>query len=145
VPDNLTYRNVESLLAMVPGNGNAPSRTVTLPAGTRPGFLLALADLVHQTVEHRTAPKTGTDFRGVRHVYNGRCHTLRLRSLARLATSRIGGRTFRDVVRGQFENVNEATGVRTRFDMTYGARGAIAEVPIHLAYQPAGDSRSNSF
>jgi hypothetical protein len=59
----LTYRNVESLLAMVPGNGNAPSRTVTLPADTRPGFLLALADLVHQTVEHRTAPKTGTDFR----------------------------------------------------------------------------------
>jgi hypothetical protein len=107
-----------------------------LRAADRIGSGARPADLVHQTVEHRTAPKTGTDFRGIRYVYNGRFHTLRLRSLARLTTSRIGGRTFGDVVRSQFAAVNEATGVRTRFEITYGASGALAEVPIHIAYQP---------
>jgi hypothetical protein len=136
VQNDLTYRDVESLLAMLRGSGDAPTRIVTLPAGTRPGFLLALADLIHQSIENRTAPTAGTGSRGVRYVYNGRFHSLRLRSLESLATARIGGRTFSDVVRGRFETVNEATGDRTRFEITYGASGALAEVPIHIAYQP---------
>jgi hypothetical protein len=136
VQNDLTYRDLESLLAMVPGSGDSPGRAVAMPAGTRPGFLLAVADLMHRSIENRTAAMTGTDSHGVRYVYNGRFHTLRFRSLERLATSRIGGRTFSDVVRGQFETVNEATGGRTRFEITYGASGALAEVPIHIAYQP---------
>jgi hypothetical protein len=120
----------------VRGSGNSPTRTVTLPAGIRPGFLLAVADLIHQSVENRTPPATATGSGGVRYVYNGNLYTLRLRSLESLATSRIGGRTFSDVVRGQFETANEATGDRTRFEITYGASGALAEVPIHIAYQP---------
>jgi hypothetical protein len=136
VQNDLTYRDVESLLAMVRGSGNSPTRTVTLPAGIRPGFLLAVADLIHQSIETRTPPPTATGSGGVRYVYNGNVYTLRLRSLESLATSRIGGRTFSDVVRGQFETANEATGDRTRFEITYGASGALAEVPIHIAYQP---------
>jgi hypothetical protein len=136
VQNDLTYRDVESLLAIVPGTGNSPARTVTLPAGTRPGFLLAVADLMHRSIENRTAATSGTSSRGVRYVYNGRLHTLRLRSLDWLPTSRIGGRIFSDVARGQFETVNEATGARTRFEITYGASGSLAEVPIHIAYQP---------
>ena len=136
VQNDLTYRDVESLLAMVSGSGNSPTRTVTLPAGTRPGFLVAVADLIHQSIENRTAPTTGAGSRGIRYVYNGHFHTLRLRSLESLATSRIGGRTFSDVVRGRFETANETTGNRTRFEITYGASGALAEVPIHIAYQP---------
>ena len=50
--------------------------------------------------------------------------------------SRSGGRTFNDVVRGRFETLNEATSDRTRFEITYGARGELAEVPIHIVYQP---------
>jgi hypothetical protein len=69
-------------------------------------------------------------------VYNGLFHKLELRSLESMATSRIGGRPFDDVVRGRFETVNEATGDRTSFGITYGASGALAEVPIHIAYQP---------
>jgi hypothetical protein len=136
VQQDLTYRDVESLLAMVPGSGNSPARTLTLPAGTRPGFLVAVADLIHQSIENRTAATTEAGSRGIRYVYNEHFHTLRLRSLESLATSRIGGRTFSDVVRGRFENTNEATGDRTRFEITYGASGALAEVPIHIAYQP---------
>jgi hypothetical protein len=136
VQNDLTYRDVESLLAMVPGSGNSPTRTVTLPAGTRPGFLLAVTDLIHQSIENRTTLTTATGSPGARYVYNGDVYTLRLRSLESLATSQIGGRTFSDVVRGQFETTNESTGNRTRFEITYGASGALAEVPIHLAYQP---------
>jgi hypothetical protein len=136
VQNDLTYRDLESLLAMVPDRGNSPTRTLTLPAGTRPGFLVAVADLIHQSIESRTAPTTGAGSHGIRYVYNGSFYTLRLRSLESLATSRIGGRTFSDVVRGRFETANEATGNRTRFEITYGASGALAEVPIHIVYRP---------
>ena len=121
---------------MVPSSGNSPTQTVTLPASTRPGFLLAVADLIHQSIENRTVPSTATGSRGVRYVYNGYFYTVSLRSLESLARLPIGGRTFSDVVRGQFETTNEATGDRTRFEITYGASGALAEVPIHIAYQP---------
>jgi hypothetical protein len=134
VQHDLTYRDVESLLAIVPPSG--PMRTVVLPAGTRPGFLLAVAELIHQSIESRTTSTTDARSCGVRYVYNGQFHRLELRPLESLATSRIGGRTFNDVVRGRFETVNEATGDRTRFEITYGASGALAEVPIHIAYQP---------
>jgi hypothetical protein len=133
---DVTYRDVESLLAMVPTSGNPPTRTVVLPAGTRPGFLIAVAELIHQSIERRTASTTEPRPPGVRYVYNGLVHRLELRSLESMATSRIGGRTFNDIVRGRFETVNEATGDRTTFEITYGASGALAEVPIHVAYQP---------
>jgi hypothetical protein len=136
VQDDLTYRDVESVLAMVPPSGNALTRTVMLPAGTRPGFLLAVAELIHQSIESRRTSTTDARSPGIRYVYNGQFHRLELRSLESLATSRIGGRTFNDVLRGRFETVNEATGDRTRFEITYGASGALAEVPIHVAYQP---------
>jgi hypothetical protein len=55
---DLTYRDVESLLAMVPPNSSPPTRTVVLPAGTRPGFLIAVAELIHQSIERRTASTT---------------------------------------------------------------------------------------
>ena len=145
VQNDLTYRDVESLLAMVTGSGNSPTLTVTLPAGTRPGFLLAVTDLIHQSIENRTTPTTATGSPGARYVYNGDVYTLRLRSLESLATSQIGGRTFSDVVRGQFETTNETTGNRTRFEITYGASGALAEVPIHIAYQPRWWFRVESF
>src|SRR4026207_283797 len=87
-------------------------------AGTRPGFLVAVADLIHQSIENRTASTTGAGSRGIRYVYNGHFHTLSLRSLESLATSRIGGRFFSDVVRGRFETANETTGNRTRFEIT---------------------------
>jgi hypothetical protein len=134
VQHNLNYRDVESLLAIArqpqrtQPHGDAAGRHSTgIPSGSRrPGSSDRRA---------QDGTKTGTDFRRVRYVYNERFDTLRLRSLARLATSRIGGRTLRDVVRGQFETVNEATGVRTRFEMTYGASGALAECRSNIAYQ----------
>lgn len=58
-------------------------------------------------------------------------------SLARVAGDVANRRTdLSDVVRGRFETANEATGDRTRFEITYGASGALAEVPIHMAFQP---------
>jgi hypothetical protein len=136
VQHDVTYRDVESLLAMVPPGGDAPTPTVVLPAGTRPGFLSAVAELMHQSIERRRASTTEPRVAGVRYVYNALFHQLELRSVESLATSQIGGRTFYDVLRGRFETVNEATGDRTRFEITYGASGELTAVPIHLVYQP---------
>jgi hypothetical protein len=134
--NDVTFRDLESLLAMVPPSRNPPTRTIVLPAGTRPGFLSAVAELIHQSIESRRASTTEPRVPGVRYVYNALFHRLELRSVESLPTTQIGGRTFNDVVRGRFETVNEATGDRTRFEITYGARGELAEVPIHIVYQP---------
>ena len=47
---DLTYRDVGSLLMLVNDRSSATTtKTVSLPAGTRPGFLLALSDLIEQS------------------------------------------------------------------------------------------------
>lgn len=122
---DLTYRDVDVLLSQV-NNGarNTSTRTVTLPAGTRPGFLIALADLINTP-----------SLTSVPYVYNGRFHTLHRKSSNSVAMRTVG-RNYTGLVRARFETENQATRERTPFDITYASDGALKGVPIHATYQP---------
>jgi hypothetical protein len=122
---DLTYRDVGSLLMLVSGNTGTPdTKTVTLPTGTRPGFLLALSDLMGN-------PK----LKSVSYVYNGQFHTLRLKSIDS-TSMRLNGRDYPRLARARFETENQATRERTPFEITYGTTGDLKEVPVHVLYQP---------
>src|SRR5918993_3859015 len=80
---DLTYRDVGSLLTLIDGNASpTSSKTVKLPAGTRPGFLLALSDLMAN-------PK----LKSVPYVYNGKFHTLHVKGVDS-ASMRMSGRHY---------------------------------------------------
>ena len=122
---DLTYRDVGSLLMLMNGGASTTNtKTVTLPAGTRPGFLLALSDLMSN-------PK----LKSVPYVYNGTFHTLHLKGLDP-ASMRVSGRDYTRLTRARFETESQATRARTPFEITYGTAGHLKEVPVHVMYQP---------
>lgn len=138
VTRDLTYRDVGILLDLVSDETETTAvRQVRLPSGTRPGFLVALADLIHRSLEARSAaavpPRTGN---GVAYIYNGTLHDLTLRKIEFLRAVRVGDRRYTDAARGEFESRNRATDDKTRFELTYGTRDPFAGIPLHVSYQP---------
>lgn len=122
---DLTYRDVGSLLVLLNDNASTTNtNTVNLPPGTRPGFLLALSDLMGN-------PK----LKSVPYVYNGRFHTLHVKGVDS-ASMRLSGREYTKLARARFETENQATRERTPFEITYGTTGNLKEVPVHVMYQP---------
>lgn len=122
---DLTYRDVGSLLMLVNDRAaTTTTKTVSLPAGTRPGFLIALSELIAN-------PK----LESVPYVYNGKFHTLRVKGAAP-ASLHVNGRDYTRLVRARFESENRATRERTPFEITYGTTGHLNEVPVHVMYQP---------
>jgi len=122
---DLTYRDVGSLLVLIDENtSNGTTTTVHLPAGTRPGFLLALSDLISNPA-----------LRSVPYVYNGRFYALHVKSLGP-ASMRVNGRDYTNLMRARFETENKSTRERTPFEIAYGTTGALKNVPVHVIYQP---------
>ena len=140
VERDMTYRDIDPLIALVNGASDptAESRAVALPAGTRPGFLVALSGLVKQNVEGyaKQASSFSPSKKPVSYVYFGVFYDLTMRGSELLKSTTIDGQRYTNVVRSDFEVKNRTTGETTRFQLTYGTTGALAGVPVHAIYQP---------
>ena len=140
VQNEPTFRDVEALIEQVRlAAERANVRTVSVPTGTRPGFLGAVAELVHSSVEtlqDSAASAGGRPLSPVPYVYGTRLYDLSLRSHERCRTSRGGTGPADGLARGRFEIRNRATGEVTRFELLYGLGGTLAEVPVEIVYQP---------
>jgi hypothetical protein len=137
VPTAYSFRQLRTVLDLARRESpQAKSRDVQIPQGTRPGFLYALADLVHQHVQTFHAP--GGLRRGpvVTYVYHGRLYQLRATRAEAMPKLRVGASTYQQVVAADFEIRNTYTSELTPFSMTYGAEGLLAEVPLTASYQP---------
>jgi len=139
VERDLTFRDITPLLTLVGAAApNGDERSVPLPAGTRPGFLVALHEQIDRTVNGYK--RSGDAFRAsrtpVQYVYYGVFYDLTMKSSELLKTVTIDGRTYTNVARGDFEIRNRSNGETTRFQLTYGTSGPLAGVPVHAIYQP---------
>lgn len=140
VQNEPTFRDVEALIEQVMlASERATVRTVAVPTGTRPGFLAAVAELVHSSVEILRDPVSARSSRRVPpvpYVYGTRLYDLSLRSHERVAASSGSMSPPGGLARGRFEIRNRTTGELTRFELLYGLSGALAEVPVEIVYQP---------
>ena len=137
VPKAYSFRELWAVLDLARQESpQATARDVRIPQGTRPGFLYALADLVHQHVTTVHGP--GGIRRGpvVTYVYHGRLYQLRATRAEIMSTLRVGASTYQQIVAADFEIKNTDTGELTRFSMAYGTEGPLAEVPLTATYQP---------
>ncbi|MCU0255586.1 MAG: hypothetical protein MUF60_02480 [Vicinamibacterales bacterium] len=134
VPAPLTVHDLDAAVAQVRHDaGGAVPRQMALAAGTRPGFLVSVAELLDHAVTTRggaPASAAGT----LRYVFGQRLYELRLRQVRRLTTPF----DHRQVpaVHAIFEIHTLATGKRTAFEITSGTEGDLAGVPILIQWQP---------
>lgn len=147
VARDLTFRDVEALLNLVARDSTTGTvRHARLPSGTRPGFLVALTELIHRSVEahSRSARFDGAQGRpsaaggksSLPYIFNGTLCDLTLLKSEFLREARVGARHYRDVVRARFEARNRATGTATEFELLCGTSGGLVEIPVHAVYQP---------
>ncbi len=134
-----TFRDVDALIEQVnlASDGAAP-RTIAVPPGTRPGFLGAVAELVHASVVSLSGARAGGSaprLTPVPYVYGVRLYDLSMRSHERVKASQASADAGPQA-RGKFEIRNRSTGELTRFELTYGLDGPLAEVPTEIVYQP---------
>lgn len=140
VTHDLTFREVDALLDLVERDGTRGTvRRVGLPDGTRPGFLVALTELIHRNVtaySSPAAPEAARKAISVPYIYNGTLCDLTLRASDRRRTTQIGPRSYEDIIHARFEARNRASGKATDFALLYGASGPLAEIPVRAVYRP---------
>jgi hypothetical protein len=136
-PSTYSFRQVDTVLALADRSGvDGTPRIVRLPAGSRPGFLTAVADLLHaQASDWRSSGRVRAT-EAVMFGYNGNAYRLRATRSRILGSERIGAKTYDHVIASQFVIESLSGGVPTEFSITYAADGPLAEIPISATYRP---------
>jgi hypothetical protein len=141
VPRDYTYRDLAELQALA-GSGSASPpriREASLPEGTQPGFLFAVADLIDRAVTAALAPaKPRRLLSGVSatFTFNAALYDLRLRSTEWLDSATYGDRLYERLVRLECEHFNREKKTRERFVLVCPTDGPLARVPVFIEYQP---------
>ena len=130
-PSELTYRDVETVLAPVLADTSLPVKQIDRGDGVRAGFLTSLLELIEGTLAGAQVRQ-----RRIPYIHGDRLFELRLVESHRLAKFERDGRTFQDVIRARYETGQAGARAGTRFDLVYGASGSYAGIPILISYQP---------
>jgi hypothetical protein len=129
-PSQLTYHDADAVLKSVLGDTSLPIKTVARRGSIRPGFLTALTELIGGSIEKKQ------DTQRIQYIHGDRLFELRLLDSTRLARFERDGRTWQNVIRGRFETAEAGNRSGTRFELVYGASGALTGIPVLISYQP---------
>ena len=139
VPNDYGYRDLAELVRIVDGPPQAPPnvRTARLPPGTRPGFLIALADLVDEGVAAAAeSPRRLLTERSVPFTFNASLYDLHLRATEWVESATYGARRYDRLVRMDLESYNRELKTRERFTLACATDGPLRGVPVYVRYQP---------
>lgn len=139
-PAEYSFRHVHAVLELAQHESSksldSRVRVIRLPSGTRPGFLAALAELMHRHVAEWRASGRVQPGGPINYVYHGRIYELRATHTRLLASVRGESASYAHAIASDFETRSTSDGDVTRFSMTYGAEGRFAEIPLAASYQP---------
>ena len=139
VKDDYTYHELGEVLRLVGEPPPSPPKIneATMPPGTHPGFLFAVADLVDEAVTAATQDprqllrKVTTHFN-----FNAVAYELRLRKTKWEESKEYGSRRYENLVRIDFESYNPTLDTTERFTLACGTEGEWKGVPVYVKYQP---------
>jgi hypothetical protein len=135
-PADYSFRQLRAVLALAgDGDTDSKSRVVRLPRGTRPGFLSALAEIIHAQAESARAGAVQTGG-PLTYVYHGKFFELRGTSVQLKPAVEVNTSRYTRVVSAQFAIKSVADGEETRFALSYAVDGSLAEAPLAISYQP---------
>jgi len=129
-PSHLTYHDADTVLKDVLADSSLAVKHVVRTRDVRPGFLTSLTELLAASLDKKS------DNRRIRYIHGDRLYQLRLIESTPLARFERDGRTWQNVIRGRFETGEVGGRSGTRFELVYGASGALAGIPIVISYQP---------
>jgi hypothetical protein len=129
-PSHLTYHDADTVLKAVLTDGSLLVKRVARGADVRPGFLTTLTELLRASLDTKKYSER------IQYVHGDRLFQLRLIESTRIAKFERDGHTWNDVVRSRFETGEAGSRSGTRFELVYGASGALAGIPIVISYQP---------
>jgi hypothetical protein len=137
VDRDLTYRDVDELLALIPADVPIDHR-YRLPEGVRGGYLQTVAEIIKANVQwYRTKGATPrAEKKALRYMYDGKPYEMVLRSSKFVPECRFKKQRFTNLVEGEFRITNKTTKETTDFRLDYGTEGELAEVPVHIVFQP---------
>jgi hypothetical protein len=116
----------------------ASQRELPVPDGVRSGFLLAVAELVNDTIAARRTGESalrGLKGRTIAYVYGRRLYDLTLTGVASVRAP-AGGPPGGVHVHADFGTLNRTAGTRTTFELEYAADGPHAGVPTLIRHRP---------
>ncbi len=136
--EDYTFRQLDALLQFAErAKPAARVRSGVLEPGTHPGLLFALADLVRAGVDAARDPSSrGPQPSAVGYTFDAGAYDLSVRSWERVREARYGSRTYRNLVRLEFESRNRRRGSSERFVLACATEGDLAGVPVFVRYQP---------
>jgi hypothetical protein len=116
----------------------ASPRELPVPDGVRSGFLIAVAELVNDTIAARRKGEPalrGLKGRTIAYVYGRRLYDL---TLTRVESVRApaGGPSSGVQVHAEFGTLNRSTATRTTFELEYPIEGPHAGVPTLIRHRP---------
>ena len=129
-PSHLTYHDADSVLGRVLADSSLPAKRVERRGRVRPGFLTTLTELITGSLDRNN------DNTRIQYIHGDRLFELRLLESTRLPRFERDGRTWQNVVRARFETGEAGNRSGTRFELVYGANGALTGIPILISYQP---------
>ena len=129
-PSHLTYQDADVVLKDVLADMSLAVKRVARRGNVRPGFLTSLTELMDASIDKKT------DNRRIQYIHGDRLFELRLLETTPLARFERDGRVWQDVIRGRFETGEAGNRSGTRFELVYGASGALTGIPILISYQP---------
>jgi hypothetical protein len=129
-PSQLTYHDADTVLKEVLADRSLEVKRVPRGGDVRPGFLTSLTELLGASLEKKNYTQR------VRYIHGDRLYQLRLIESTPLARFERDGRMWQHVIRARFETGEAGSRSGTRFELVYGASGALAGIPIVISYQP---------
>ena len=129
-PNHLTYHDADTVLDSVLADASLAVKRVARRGNVRPGFLTSLTELITSSLDKKN------DNRRLEYIHGDRRFELRLVDATRLARFDRDGHTWHDVMRARFETGEAGSRSGTRFELVYGASGALTGIPIVISYQP---------
>jgi hypothetical protein len=136
-PAALTVNDVDATLAHVGREtAAAPARDSRVAPNVRPGFLVAVAELLDRAVEAHSARRDLRTVVGsrIQYVFGQRAYELQLRDAD--ADTYGSGQSARRALHTSFEIRTLATGDRSRFEIVCGTEGDLKAVPLLIEWQP---------
>jgi hypothetical protein len=134
-PSAFTVHDVDAALERVRDEtATAARREDKALAGSRSGFLVALAELIDRGAGGIIKRDNRSSREPVRYVFGQSAYELRLRETQPGSVVIAGVPT--PIVRSSFEIRTVATDARTRFDVSFGAAGRLLNVPVAAEWQP---------